>query len=67
MLKEVTSDTLTKVGGADRAGEKKHDLSACIFTTCYYNYSPSPASPVIPMTGTLTALPAALVAVTVMV
>ena len=64
MLKEVTSEALTEVGGADGTGQKRHNLSACLFPTCY-NYGPSPASPVIAVTGTLTALPAALVAATV--
>ena len=64
MLKEVTSETLTEVGGADGTGQKGHILSACLFPTCY-NYVPSPASPVIAVAGTLTALPAVLIVATV--
>ena len=72
MLDEVTSDVLTEVGGADGAGGQEMicDDSFCpgvYFMTLKLSASPSPVSPVIPVTGSLAALPAALVAVTVMV
>ena len=64
MLKEVTLDTLTKVGGADGAGRERF-----IDTIVYSDYAVSlqPAFSVIPVTGSLTALPASFDAVTVMV
>ena len=64
MLEEVTLDTLTKVGGADGAGRE-----TVIDKIVYSDYAVSlqPVSPVIPVTGSLTALPAAFDAVTVMV
>ena len=64
MLEEVTLDTLTKVGGADGTGRER-------FTDkiVYSDYAVilQPVSPVIPVTGSLTALPATFDAVTVIV
>ena len=64
MLEEVTLDTLTKVGGADGTGRERFT-----YKIVYSDYAVSlqPVSPVIPVTGSLTALSAALVAVTVIV
>ena len=67
MLEEVTSDTLTEVGAADGAGgiETLHSLQMDMTNNSGYL---SPASRVIAVTASLTALlPATLVAVTVMV
>ena len=61
MLEEVTSDTLTEVGAADGAGG-----NSSVEHNQWYDYF-SPASRVIAVTASLTALPAELVAVTVMV
>ena len=64
MLEEVTLETLTKVGGEDGAGRERS-----IYKIVYSDYAVSlqPVSPVIPVTGSLTALPAAFDAVTVIV
>ena len=66
ILEEVSLVVLTEVGGAD--GTKENILFKHLTIHKKINVtSPSPASPVTAVTGTLTALPAALVAVTVMV
>ena len=64
MVEEVTLDTLTKVGGTDGTGRERF-----IYTIVYSDYAVSlqPVSPVIRVTGSLTALPAIFDAVTVMV
>jgi len=61
MLENVSSDVVTEVGGADGAGGQEE------MSPGFHHISqPLPVSPVIPVTGSLTALPAALVAVTMM-
>ena len=62
MLEEVTADTLTEVGAADGAGGVKIHQ----YNMTNVNFNHSPASRVIAMTVLLTVLPAALLAVTVM-
>ena len=64
MLDEVMFDILTLVGGADGAGIKDQNDIPLLTILCYL-VCISPASIVIPETGTLTALSDALVAVTV--
>ena len=64
MLEEVTLDTLTKVGGADGTGREKF-IDRIVYSD--YVVILQPVSPVIPVTGSLTALPATFDAVTVIV
>ena len=64
MLEGDTLDTLTNVGGPDGTGRERF-----IDRIVYSDYAVvlQPVSPVIPVTGSLTALPASFDAVTVMV
>ena len=62
ILENVSSDIVTEVGEADGAGEQE------MMSPGFHHVGlPLPVSPVIPVTGSLTALPAAFVAFTVMV
>jgi len=62
VLEEVTLDTLTNVGGADGTERERFIDKIVYFDSAV---SLQPVSPVIPVTGSLTALPAAFDAVTV--
>ena len=64
MLEEVTLDTLTKVGGTNGAGRERF-TDKIVYSD--YAVSLQPVSPVIPVTGSLTAFPAAFDTVTVIV